>query len=52
MTQAEVADAFDQRGQSFISKVETGELRVTFVDAVRLARIYGVDVEYFAEVVA
>lgn len=51
MTQTQAADAFGDRPQSFISKLEAGELRATFVDVVRLARIYSVPVTYFAEVV-
>ncbi len=38
--------------QSRTSKLETGEMRrLTFVDAVKLARLYGVPLTYWSEAV-
>ncbi len=48
-TQADVAKVMGCP-QSRISKLETGEMRrLPFVDAVRLARLYGVPLTYFAD---
>ncbi len=48
LTQIEVAKKL-RRPQSFISKMEVGDFRrPRFVDIVRLARIYGKPLAYFA----
>lgn len=48
LTQVDVARKLG-RPQSFISKTEMGEIqRPRFIDVVRLARIYGKPLAYFA----
>ncbi len=50
-TQADVAKVMGCP-QSRISKLETGEMRrLTFVDAVKLARVYGVPLTSWSEAV-
>lgn len=43
LTQADVARAFG-RSQSFISKIESGEIRLDPIQLGRLAELYGVEV--------
>jgi transcriptional regulator with XRE-family HTH domain len=43
LTQAEVARAFG-RTQSFVSKIESGEIRLDPIELQRLAQLYGVEV--------
>lgn len=46
LTQADVAKKLDA-SQSWISKIESGELRVEAIWLTRLAKLYGKKVEYF-----
>lgn len=46
MTQAEVADRL-MRPQSFLSKSESGERRVDFVELIHLAKIYKKPLGFF-----
>lgn len=46
MTQAEVAKKLDC-SQSWVSKIELGELRVEAIWLNRLGKIYGKKIEYF-----
>ena len=46
LTQADVAGQLD-KPQSFVSKCETGERRVDFVELVFLSDLYGVDLSFF-----
>ena len=46
LTQAEVARRLGKH-QSFLSKCESGERRVDFVELLVFAELYGVDVSYF-----
>ncbi len=46
LTQAEVADKL-KCSQSWVSKVELGELRVEAIWLNKLAKLYGKNVEYF-----
>jgi ribosome-binding protein aMBF1 (putative translation factor) len=46
LTQAEVASAL-QRKQSFVSKCESGERRVDFVELKEFARLYKVPLSFF-----
>lgn len=46
LTQAEVSRLLGKR-QSFVSKIESGERRVDFVELQFLARIYGKPLSYF-----
>ncbi len=46
LTQAEVAEKLDC-SQSWVSKVELGELRVEAIWLNRLAKLYGKSVNYF-----
>lgn len=46
LTQAEVADKL-KCSQSWVSKVELGELRVEAIWLNRLAKLYGKSIEYF-----
>ena len=48
LTQVEVAKRL-RKPQSFVSKFETGERRVDFVELVHLAGIYGKPPSYFLE---
>jgi transcriptional regulator with XRE-family HTH domain len=48
LSQAEVAQKFG-RDQSFISKIENGKQRATFVEVERLASIYGKTLAEFWE---
>ncbi len=48
LTQAEVARMLG-RTQSFVSKVETGERRVDFLELQVLARIYGRSPSYYED---
>ena len=50
ITQAEVARIVG-RPQSFVSKIETGERRVGFLEMQLLARVYGKPLSYFEDVV-
>ena len=43
LTQADVARAFG-RTQSFVSKIESGEIRLDPIELQRLAELYGVEV--------
>ena len=47
LTQEEVARHLG-KPQSFVSKIESGERRLDFVEVVALARIYGKELSYFA----
>lgn len=47
LTQAEVAERLG-KPQSFVSKVETGERRLDFVEVADLAAIYRVPLDFFA----
>jgi transcriptional regulator with XRE-family HTH domain len=47
LTQAEVAERLG-KPQSFVSKCESGERRVDFVELVALSRLYGVELDYFS----
>lgn len=47
LSQVEVATRL-RRPQSFVSKAESGERRIDFVELVGFARIYGKDLEFFA----
>jgi transcriptional regulator with XRE-family HTH domain len=47
LTQAEVAERLG-KPQSFVSKCESGERRVDFVELVALSRLYGVEFDYFS----
>lgn len=47
LTQSEVARRL-KKPQSFISKAETGERRLDFVELEQLADIYGVDLSFFS----
>lgn len=42
LTQAQVAESFG-RSQSFISKIESGEIRIDPIELVRFAELYGVE---------
>ena len=46
LTQAEVARLLG-KPQSFVSKIESGERRLDFVEAESFAHIYGKDLNYF-----
>jgi transcriptional regulator with XRE-family HTH domain len=46
LTQAEVAKAFGEP-QSFISKCESGERRVDYVELRKFARLYKVPISFF-----
>jgi transcriptional regulator with XRE-family HTH domain len=46
LTQAEAARRLG-KPQSFLSKCETGERRVDFVELLTFANLYGVDISYF-----
>ena len=46
MTQAQVAKKLSCT-QSYISKVESGELKIDVVELQRFAKIYGKDIRYF-----
>ena len=46
LTQAEVARRLGKH-QSFLSKCESGERRVDFVELLVFAELYGVDISYF-----
>lgn len=48
LTQAQVAQALG-KAQSFISKLETGERRLDFIELQELCRIYGKPLSYFEE---
>ena len=48
MSQAQVAGLLN-RPQSFISKVETRDRRVDFVELLELASIYGKTINFFAD---
>ncbi|TMB64967.1 MAG: helix-turn-helix transcriptional regulator, partial [Chloroflexi bacterium] len=45
-TQEEAAQKLG-KPQSFISKCESGERRVDFVELLEIAQIYGVSIEFF-----
>jgi transcriptional regulator with XRE-family HTH domain len=46
LTQAEAARRLG-KPQSFLSKCESGERRVDFIELLALAELYGVDVSFF-----
>lgn len=46
LTQAEVAERLG-KPQSFVSKVETGERRLDFIEVAELAAIYRVPLDFF-----
>lgn len=46
LTQADVATAMDRR-QSFVSKCESGERRVDYVELQEFAKLYGVPLNFF-----
>jgi transcriptional regulator with XRE-family HTH domain len=46
LTQAEVATRLG-KPQSFVSKVESGERRLDFVEVCALSEVYGVPLEFF-----
>jgi ribosome-binding protein aMBF1 (putative translation factor) len=46
LTQAEVAERLG-KPQSFVSKCESGERRVDFVEVLAFSRLYHVSLEYF-----
>ncbi len=46
LTQAEAARRLG-KPQSFLSKCESGERRVDFIELLALAELYGVDVNFF-----
>lgn len=46
LRQTEVAERMG-RAQSWVSKIEAGELRVDFIELVYLARLYGQSLSYF-----
>lgn len=48
LTQKQVADKLN-KPQSFVSKSEFGERRVDFVELVKIAKILGKPLEYFAK---
>jgi len=48
LTQTEAGKLL-RRDQTFISKCESGERRVDFVELLELARIYGKPIGYFAQ---
>jgi len=48
LTQVQAAQALEQP-QSFLSKCESGERRVHFVELQTLARLYGVPIGYFEQ---
>ena len=48
LTQAVVARAL-KRPQSFVSKIESGERRVDFIELKRLAKIYSKPLSYFEQ---
>lgn len=50
LTQADVARLL-RRPQSFVSKFETGERRLDFVELALIARIYQKDLAYFEDVI-
>lgn len=48
LTQAEVASKLG-KPQSFVSKCESGERRVDFVELLAFSKVYGVGIEFFQE---
>jgi len=48
LTQAEVAERLG-KPQSFVSKCESGERRVDFVELLALCEVYRTDVDFFQE---
>lgn len=48
LTQKQVADKLN-KPQSFVSKSEFGERRVDFVELVKIAKILGKPLDYFAK---
>ena len=48
LTQAQVADALG-KAQSFVSKIETGERRLDFIELQELCKLYGKYISYFEE---